>query len=107
MKAGLQVRSDVFFIKRMQQVIFPLQLEVAAQVQTLYLVVGSQFFGAAVFEDLSFDQQVGAVADGKRFRYIMIGNEDADVLIFSAWPQCFEYLPQRWGRCRQKARRAK
>ena len=80
----LQRRGPAFWLLTgfFVEIILSLQLEIATQVKPSYLLILRQFFGVAMFEDLSFDQQICPVADGKRFIYIMIGNEDADIFIF-------------------------
>ena len=76
----LQTRGNATFF-RLQQVIFALQFEVAAEVQAFYLIIGGQFFGGAVLKYFSFDQKIGAVANGKGFGYVVVGDENADVLV--------------------------
>ena len=46
------------------------------------MFIVSQFLRSTMFENFTFNQQVSAVANGKGFIYVMIGNEDADILIF-------------------------
>ncbi len=75
-------RFDLTFHSLFVQVIFSFQLKVAAQVETAYLFIFRQFFGCAMLEDLSIDQQVGAVADGEGFIYVVVGDEDTDVPVF-------------------------
>ncbi len=57
-------RPEGFFV----QIILAFQLEVPSQVEPAHLFIFGQFFRSSMFEDLSIDQQVGAVADAQAFR---------------------------------------
>ncbi len=46
------------------------------------MFIASKFFRGSMFKYTSIDQQVGPVADGKCFIYIVIGDQDTDVFIF-------------------------
>ena len=54
--------------------------EVAAQISFADHLVGGQFLGRSLEQDLTFEEQIGTVDDGKGFRSIMVGDENADVL---------------------------
>ena len=78
----LTVKSILFFKGLFMQPVLPFQFEVPAQVQPPHFLIICQFFGGTVFIDFSLDHQVGAIADGKGFRYIVIGDQDPDILVF-------------------------
>ena len=67
--------SFTLLISRLiMQIIFPLQFKIAAKVQAPYLLIVCQFFCGAVFKYFSVNEQVGPVADGEGFVYIVVGN---------------------------------
>lgn len=45
------------------QVVFPLELKIAAEVEPADLLVFCQFFGGTVFEYLSLNEEIGTVTD--------------------------------------------
>src|SRR5688572_2114531 len=62
--------------------VFSFEFEISAEVKFFNLVVIGKFFSRSVFEDFSFDQQIGTVANGKGFSYIMISDQYSDVAEF-------------------------
>src|SRR5690606_25400061 len=44
-------------------------------------IIIRQFFRGTMLEYLTFYEQVGAIANGKCFRYVVVCDEDSDVLV--------------------------
>src|SRR5690349_11992783 len=61
------------------EIIFSFQFEISAEVEFPHLVVLGQFFRSSLFENFPFDQKVSPVANRKRFSYIMVSDQHADV----------------------------
>lgn len=56
--------------------------EVAAEVFFADHRVFGEFFGCALEQDFTFEEEVGTVGDGERFGGVVVGDEDADVFLF-------------------------
>src|SRR5687768_18572643 len=56
--------------------------EPLAEVEAADFGVGNQFVGGAGAEDAAFGHDVGAVGDGEGFADVMVGDENADALVF-------------------------
>ena len=63
------------------QLVALLELEMLAQVDLANHRVGGQFLGRTRLEDLALVEQVGAVGDGQRLVDVVVGDDDADILV--------------------------
>ena len=70
---------DFFFLK-----VLPSQHKAVAQVFLSYNLVFGKFFGRALEEDFTFEQQVGPVGDAQCFLYVVVCNQDTDILVFQS-----------------------
>jgi hypothetical protein len=59
-----------------------LQRKPFAEVEAADIGVGDEFVGRAGAEDAAFGHDVGAVGDGEGFADVVVGDEDADSLLF-------------------------
>lgn len=57
------------------------QFEVLSQIDLADHRVGSQLLGRTRLEDFTLEQQVGTVGDGQRFIDVVVGDDDADILV--------------------------
>ena len=57
------------------------QDEAVAQVLLAHHLVLRQLLGRALEEDFPLEQEVGAVGDAERLLHVVVGDEDADVLV--------------------------
>ena len=57
------------------------QFEMLSQIDLAHHRVGSQLLGRTRLEDFTLEQQVGTVGDGQRFIDVVVGDDDADILV--------------------------
>lgn len=61
-----------------------IEYELGAEIFFAHDGVLGQLLGSALKQDFAIKKQISAVGDGKRFRSVVVGDEDADVLFLKA-----------------------
>ena len=65
----------------LQLKIFTTQHKAVAQILFTHNLILGQLFRCTLEKNLSFEQQVGAVGDTKGFLYVVVGNQDTNILV--------------------------
>ena len=79
--SGLLRLLSLAVLHLLGQLVALLELEMLAEVDLANHRVGGQFLGRTRLEDLALVEQVGAVGDGQRLVDVVVGDDDADVLV--------------------------
>src|SRR5688500_18297171 len=66
------------------QIILTLQLKIAAKVQATHLLIFSQLFSRSMLKYFAINEQIRPVANGERFVYVMVSDQNTDILIFQS-----------------------
>ena len=69
-----------------------LQLKVLTEVNTAYHLVVCQLLGGTCFEDFTLVEEVGTVGDGEGFIDIVVGDNNADILVFEGCHDALDIL---------------